>query len=148
MLFWLGLLAGATLGWLVEWMIDWRQWRTDVATDSSEAGRLRRELDGARLEISKLQSRLQRQGSEAVFVEHTAPNGVTTTNDRLQDIAGIGQLYAHKLNQAGIHTFAELSETSIDRLTEIINPQEWQTVHFDAWIRQARALTSKTDRGK
>lgn len=149
MLFWLGLVAGAIIGWLVEWVIDWRYWRADIAVASDEEGRLRRELDVARLEIANLQAQVQRR-TDNVAAGHAGETvgAGTEPQDRLQDINGIGQVYAKKLNDADIHTFAQLSETSIDRLTEIINPQEWQTVDFDAWIRQARAFTKNADRGK
>jgi predicted flap endonuclease-1-like 5' DNA nuclease len=132
MLFWLGLVAGAIIGWVVEWIIDWRFWRNDLTVTSDEESRLRKELDVARLEISNLQGRIQTQSTS------------TPAQDRLQDINGIGQVYVRKLNDAGIHTFAQLAELSVDQLTEIINPQEWQSLDFDAWIRQARTFTPST----
>ena len=45
MLFWLGLTAGAIIGFVVEWVFDWRYWRRDVTVVSDEEGRLRRELE-------------------------------------------------------------------------------------------------------
>lgn len=135
MLFWLGLTAGAIIGWVVEWVIDWRFWRSDLTVTSDEEIRLRKELEVARLEINALQTRLRVQSPPTPDV------------DRLQDIDGIGPVYARKLNDAGIHTFAEIAATSIERLTEIINPQEWQTIDFDSWIRQARHLSESTAQG-
>jgi len=132
MLFWLGLVAGAIIGWVIEWIIDWRFWRNDLTVTSDEEARLRKELDVARLEINNLQSRVQQQTNS------------TREVDRLQDVEGIGQVYLRKLNDAGIYTFAELAEVSIDRLTEIINPQEWQSLDFDGWIRQARTFAQST----
>ncbi len=132
MLFWLGLVAGAIIGWVVEWVIDWRFWRSDLTVTSDDEARLRKELDVARLEISNLQNRVQQQSTG------------TRQTERLQDVNGIGQVYARKLNDAGIYTFAELADVSVDRLTEIINPQEWQSLDFDAWIRQARTYAQST----
>ena len=132
MLFWLGLVAGAIIGWVVEWIIDWRFWRSDLTVTSDEEARLRKELDVARLEINNLQNRVQQQ------------NTTGRKTDRLQDISGIGQVYARKLNDAGIYTFTDLADVSIERLTEIINPQEWQSLDFDAWIRQARTYAQPT----
>ncbi|MEZ4618763.1 MAG: helix-hairpin-helix domain-containing protein [Caldilineaceae bacterium] len=136
MLFWLGLTAGAIIGWVVEWVIDWRYWRSDLTVASDEESRLRKELEVARLEIGKLQNQIQMQAAPLLPSQ--------SADDRLQDINGIGQVYARKLNDAGIHTFAQLSESSIDRLTEIINPQDWQTLDFDSWIRQARTFVQST----
>ncbi len=128
MLFWLGLVAGAIIGWVVEWIIDWRFWRNDLTVTSDEESRLRKELEVARLEINNLQGRIQTQSTG------------TPTPDRLQDINGVGQVYVRKLNDAGIYTFAQLADLSVERLTEIIKPQEWQALDFDAWIRQARTF--------
>jgi len=132
MLFWLGLVAGAIIGWVIEWVIDWRFWRRDLTVASDEEGRLRRELEVARLEISRLQTQVS-----------TAP-GDAPAGDRLQDISGIGQVYAKRLNDAGIRTFAELAAATPQKLAEILKPQEWQTVDFDAWIRQARTFAKKS----
>jgi len=128
MLFWLGLVAGAIIGWVVEWVIDWRFWRKDLTVTSDEESRLRKELEVARLEISGLQTRLRTQ------------DATTLSQDRLQDIDGIGPVYVRKLNDAGLYTFAQVAASPIERLTEIINPQEWQTIDFSEWIRQARLL--------
>lgn len=132
MLFWLGLVAGAIIGWVVEWVIDWRFWRKDLTVTSDEESRLRKELEVARMEITTLQNRLRTQDAAA------------PTKDRLQDIDGIGPVYTRKLNEAGIYSFAQLATTTVERLTEIINPQEWQTIEFDDWIRQARLLDEST----
>lgn len=141
MLFWLGLVAGAIIGWVVEWVIDWRFWRSDLSVTSDEETQLRQELDVARLEIRNLQSQLQQQSPTSPASEHSH-------RDRLQDINGVGNIYAQKLNAADIYTFAHLSELSVEQLTEIINPQEWQTLDFAEWIRQARAYTQSADRGE
>lgn len=131
MLFWLGLTAGAIIGWVIEWVIDWRYWRRDLTVVSDEEGRLRRELEVARLEIGRLQTQLTVQSTDA------------STIDRLQDINGIGQVYAKRLNEAGIRTFADLAASTPQKLAEILKPQEWQTLDFDAWIRQARSFAQK-----
>jgi predicted flap endonuclease-1-like 5' DNA nuclease len=131
MLFWLGLVAGAIIGWVIEWVIDWRFWRRGLDVTTDEESRLRKELEVARLEISNLQNRLQQ-------------SPLTPERDRLQDIDGIGPVFAQKLNEAGITTFVALGESSVARLTEIIKPQEWQSLDFDSWIRQARAFAQAT----
>jgi len=132
MLFWLGLVAGAIIGWVVEWIIDWRFWRKDLTVTSDEESRLRKELEVARLEINSLQTRIRGQDS------------TPSLTDRLQDIDGVGPVYERKLNEVEIYTFAQVAETPIEQLTEIIKPQEWQTIEFDKWIRQARLLAEAT----
>jgi len=136
MIFWLGLFAGLIIGWVIEWVIDWRFWRSEQNEGIDEASRLRRELESARLEISKLSSQLT-----------IPPVSEGTSADYLQEIAGIGQVFARRLNDAGIYTFAQVSESSVERLREIIQPQEWQSVEFASWITQARALAQKSQKG-
>ncbi len=136
MIFWLGLFAGLIIGWVIEWVIDWRFWRSEQHESVDEASRLRRELESARLEINKLNAQLT-----------TPPITDAMPVDTLQEIEGIGQVFARRLNDAGIYTFAQISESSVDRLREIIQPQEWQSVEFASWITQARALAQKSQKG-
>lgn len=136
MIFWLGLFAGLIIGWVIEWVIDWRFWRSEEQTGVDEESRLRRELETARLEINRLQTQLTTN----------APSELSSA-DQLQDINGIGQIFAKRLNEAGIYTFAQVSELSPERLQEIIQPQEWQTLDFAAWIAQARTLAQKAQKG-
>lgn len=134
MIFWLGLFAGLIIGWVIEWIIDWRFWRSEHNDSVDEESRLRRELESARLEINRLQSQL------------TAP-AASVAADQLQEIQGIGQVFAKRLNDAGIFTFAQLAELSPERLREIIQPQEWQSLDFAAWLAQARTLAQKSQKG-
>lgn len=136
MIFWLGLFAGLIIGWVIEWVIDWRFWRSEEQTGVDEESRLRRELETARLEINRLQTQLTTN----------APSELSSA-DQLQDINGIGQIFAKRLNEAGIYTFAQVSELSPERLQEIMQPQEWQTLDFAAWIAQARTLAQKAQKG-
>ena len=45
--------------------------------------------------------------------------------DDLEAIRGIGSVTARRLNGAGIHNFAQLSETSPDRIREITGVTRW-----------------------
>jgi predicted flap endonuclease-1-like 5' DNA nuclease len=75
--------------------------------------------------------------SEATLVQ-TRP----TRKDRLEEVEGIGPVYAKRLNEAGIFLFAQLAELSADRVREIINPEEWQKIEPESWIAQARVLAN------
>ena len=141
MIFWLGLFAGLIIGWLIEWIIDWRFWRQEQNVNVDEESRLRRELEAARLEISRLQTQVSASPAPA------APASVPARPDHLPDIHGIGQVYAKRLNDAGVYTFAQLSELSVERLREIIQPQEWQSLDFASWITQARTFAQKAQKG-
>lgn len=78
-------------------------------------------------------------------LEETAPQPVTTLNppmerevkDPLEKIDGIGKIYQQKLYEAGIKTFAQLAAASPSRITEVIEPQNWQTIDVMKWRREA-----------
>lgn len=59
--------------------------------------------------------------------------------DRLEAIKGIGPVFARRLNEAGIYTYAELAESSPDKLREIVAAKSWQAVEPEEWIKEARS---------
>ena len=60
-----------------------------------------------------------------------------TVNDPLEEIEGIGPVYADKLRAAGIRTFTDLARMGAERLTDIIKPNRWQHIEPDRWIAEA-----------
>jgi predicted flap endonuclease-1-like 5' DNA nuclease len=60
---------------------------------------------------------------------------------RLEEIKGIGPTYVQRLNEAGIHTFGDLAQTTPKQLQEIIQIQAWQAVDFGEWIKQAKLFS-------
>jgi predicted flap endonuclease-1-like 5' DNA nuclease len=63
--------------------------------------------------------------------------------DPLEDIVGIGETYARRLNQAGIYTFAQLAQLAPERVTEIVAAEDWQEVDAESWVAQARGFAFK-----
>jgi predicted flap endonuclease-1-like 5' DNA nuclease len=55
----------------------------------------------------------------------------------LEDIYGIGPVYASRLREAGIRTFADLAETPAERIDEILGRHQPQAAQ---WIAEARSL--------
>jgi len=147
MIFWLGLFAGLIIGWVIEWIIDWRFWRQEQNISVDEESRLRRELEAARLEISRLQNQVSASSAPVASAPMNASISAPARSDHLPDVHGIGQVYAKRLNDAGVYTFAQLSELSVERLREIIQPQEWQSLDFASWITQARTFAQKAQKG-
>jgi predicted flap endonuclease-1-like 5' DNA nuclease len=78
-------------------------------------------------------------------LEESAPTPATALNpplereakDPLEKIDGIGKIYQQKLYEAGIKTFAQLAAASPSRITEVIEPQNWQTIDVMKWRREA-----------
>jgi predicted flap endonuclease-1-like 5' DNA nuclease len=63
--------------------------------------------------------------------------------DSLEDINGIGIVFAKRLNEVGIYTFAQLAEQTPERLQEIIKPESWQKIEPEKWIVEARDLAAR-----
>ncbi len=73
----------------------------------------------------------------ALRIETAAPVAVQDNRDPLEDIDGIGPVYQQKLYEAGIKTFAQLAAASPSRITEVIEPQNWQHIDVMKWRREA-----------
>lgn len=81
-------------------------------------------------------------GATAVAVEERPAlriesNPSADFKDPLEKIDGVGQVYQIKLYEAGIKTFAQLAAASPSRITEIVEPQNWQTIDIMKWRREA-----------
>ncbi len=73
----------------------------------------------------------------------TEPPPPPTVTDDLTRIQGIGSVFAHKLRDAGISTFAQLIAASDDELDAIIQPQRFQKLNYDNWRQQAAILSQQ-----
>lgn len=65
--------------------------------------------------------------------------------DDLTEIEGIGPVYAAKLREGGIHSFADLAATDEPALATLIAAPAWRRVNYGDWIAQAR-LAAAGDR--
>jgi predicted flap endonuclease-1-like 5' DNA nuclease len=72
-----------------------------------------------------------------IFAAGGTPAKRAKAAERLARINGIGDVYERKLNEAGIHTFAELAATSAARAAEITGSSETES---QLWITEADAL--------
>jgi predicted flap endonuclease-1-like 5' DNA nuclease len=135
MLFWLGLVGGLIIGWVIEWIIDWRFWRRGFYSTLTVEQQARRQLEAARQEISRLQAQVAVSTWPAK--EATA---ALVQRDPLEQIDGIGPVFAQRLHQAGIFTFAQLAEATPERVQAAIQTEEWQRIDAASWIAQAKVL--------
>jgi large subunit ribosomal protein L21 len=67
-----------------------------------------------------------------------APAGSKPTTDNLTAIKGIGPVFAKRLNEAGIATYAALAAASADQLREVTHATAASSP--EEWIAQAKAL--------
>jgi predicted flap endonuclease-1-like 5' DNA nuclease len=143
MLFWLGLVGGLIIGWVIEWIIDWRFWRRDYYTTVAGEQQGQRELEAARQEISRLQAQVAELSWPAKEV-----TAALVQRDPLEQINGVGPIFAQRLHEAGIFTFAQLAAATPERVQAALMPEQRQRIDAAAWIAQAQALTHQQDQGE
>jgi len=66
----------------------------------------------------------------------TTSKGVLVS-DALEEINGIGPVFANRLNEAGIYTYSQLASSSPDELKQITGVTRWDPAD---WITQAGEL--------
>lgn len=85
-----------------------------------------------------LLGRLLRREPEVHGLMGEAPAGRVAPDD-LEIINGIGPVFARRLQEAGVRTFAELAATSPERLLEIVRSSPG-LADPDSWRAQAAQL--------
>lgn len=145
--------GGIIIGFIGGWAFDsyyWQRRRNSLSAKlinvqtkmnqmiASES-RLQESLLEAKSQIQQLEADLSscQEQSAKVLVEEKV---VVQEKDNLEKIRGIGAVFSQKLYDAGIYTYAQLASQTSDRLYEIINPESWQKVDFDAWLAEANTL--------
>jgi predicted flap endonuclease-1-like 5' DNA nuclease len=139
MLFWLGLVAGLIIGWVIEWIIDWRFWRRNLYLSLEAERRYQAELAAAHSEISRLQAQL----AELTWPAKEATAEVVQ-RDPLEQIKGIGPVFAQRLHEAGIFTFAQLAAAKPEAVRAAVDPDASQGVSVEEWIADANELARQS----
>ncbi len=140
---WFMLILGILIGWAIEFVIDWYYWRRQKA-DAVDESAWQEKLNAAETKWRNLDLQLQDAlNREPERIVETIVKEVFVEKDRLQDVKGIGKVFAGKLNDAGIYTFSQLANTEPERLTAIIKPEEWQAIEPEAWVTHAKELADK-----
>lgn len=166
--FFYGLIVGLIVGWVIEWIIDWLFWRrgdqqlaeklakveaenrrleAKIAEDEENLKKLetierdiaacQEQLKDAELTIDQLRDELNKQASPV-------PQKV----ERLERIRGIGAVFARRLREAGINTFAQLAELTPDQIEEIVQVEEWQKIEPEQWIAEAKEFAEAQSSAK
>lgn len=100
---------GLLIGWLAEWVIDWYYWRGRIYSVASENAQLKERITA-----------LEAQSSQGLQPVTSIPLTDKSGNDNFQAIKGIGPVFSKRLNEAGIHTFEQLSRLTPRQLEEIL----------------------------
>jgi predicted flap endonuclease-1-like 5' DNA nuclease len=151
--------AGAIVGFVVEWIIDEayrrnRELRRQLGQRSDSTLALGTNLGGDRgdddsdtladflrqrdQELHELREQLAAQDGkmDALWTEFDAYQ--RSHPDDLTVIKGIGPVYQWKLRDAGFNTYQQLASADPDQLRRMLDIKNWQRVNVEAWIEQAR----------
>ncbi len=88
--------------------------------------------------IINVEYRIPRRPTEQPKRKAAAPR-TTREKDRLETIHGIGAVYARRLNDAGVYTYAQLAALAPERAQEITRARG-ASADPKAWIREAGKL--------
>jgi len=102
-------ILGVLIGWTIEWILDWFYWRGRINKATNENDELKERIISLEEEINK---------SPDPFI--TTPLTNRSGRDNLQAINGIGPAFTKRLNEAGIHTFEQLSKLSSKDMERIL----------------------------
>lgn len=115
------LVLGILIGWLIEWVIDWFYWRRPRAEPISQPV------------VSAITS-----AQKTVRSKRPPANP-----DDLTKIKGIGPVIAKRLNQAGIYTFEQLADLTLDEFEEALGNLLERFINERSILRQARELANQ-----
>jgi predicted flap endonuclease-1-like 5' DNA nuclease len=123
-------ISGVIVGWAAEWQLH----------------RRRKGRDNEQLECQLTKTQAQLNSLRAQQEERDAMSNRSrdaTSRDRLEQIKGIGPVFARRLNEEGIFTFADLATLSPERVREMVSDGNRITnIDAQAWIVQAQQLAA------
>jgi predicted flap endonuclease-1-like 5' DNA nuclease len=154
------LLVGFLIGWLAEWALDLLRWRARAKWAGFDLeGRMGGEIvqlepgegsDSAPImvgylekrdaEIHELQARAEEKEAQLDALQARFEEYVQTHPDDLAAIKGIGRIYQWKLRDGGLNSYAQLAQTTPERIREILDVPAWRKIEPESWIEQAKAL--------
>jgi predicted flap endonuclease-1-like 5' DNA nuclease len=126
----LAYVAGVITGWFLFQILDLQGNRQELEQARREAIQMRQQL------AASVQSR---QPAEPIPLK---PEPDARPDD-LTQIRGIGPVFARRLRQAGITSFAQLANTSADALREIVAAEDWQKIEPVRWAQEAAGLAGQ-----
>lgn len=120
------------LAFLIGIWIGWYLARRQKSQATASQQDLQMRLAAAEAEVKRLQSK----ANETL----DPPEPVYFKVDELEDIHGIGPVFARRLYEARVRTFADLAAQTPERIHDIISPKSWQAIDPAEWIAEARTI--------
>lgn len=128
-----GLVIGLIIGWIIEWVIDLLYWR-------------REDANGMYLQLAQAEEKIRQLEIELAEMSRATNEIIFQKKDSLEKLAGIEPIYAKRLNEAGIYTFAELADQTPERLREIVSVEDGQKIDPESWIIEARLIAREANK--
>lgn len=128
----IALVLGLLIGWLIEWVIDWFYWRRPREEKAAPPA----------------PPVLGVPASVPVPTQKTRYKSPPPHADDLKKIKGIGPVIAKRLNQAGIYTFEQLADLTLDEFEEALGDLLQRFINERAILRHARELADAKTRGE
>jgi len=119
----IALVLGLLIGWLVEWVIDWFYWRRPRNEQPQSA-------------------------STPILTQKVRYKTAPAHADDLKKIKGIGPVIAKRLNKAGIYTFEQLADLTLDEFEEALGDLLQRFINERAILRHARELADQKAQGE
>ena len=126
----IALVLGLLIGWLIEWVIDWFYWRRPQQDKPAPPT-----------------PPIPVPASTAVPTLKTRYKSSPPDTDDLKKIKGIGPVIAKRLNEAGIYTFEQLADLTLDEFEEALGDLLQRFINERAILRHARELADAKERG-
>lgn len=157
------LLVGFLIGWLAEWALDLLRWRARakwagfdlegrmggevVRIETGEEGDSTQIISGylgkRDAEIHDLRARMEAKEAQLDELQARFDEYVRTHPDDLAVIKGIGHIYQWKLRDGGINSYAQLAQSTPERIREILDVPAWRKIEPEGWIEQAKVLAKR-----
>ena len=137
------IVLGLIVGWLIEWGIDWWYWRRKFRQLETENGQLAQRAETAEKNAAEQTASIGRLQQEISDLKAEIARYKSSVKDDLKLIKGIGPDIEHRLNLAGVVTFAQLAEQTPESLEGILGDVVKRLANESALIEQARQLASK-----
>ena len=161
------LVVGFLGGWLLEYYLDLKYWEirarkqgfavsegtitstvaerfdTNIKANERLTATLREFLNKREAEFNTVRQELERQKVQYDDLGRQFEQYMATHPDDLTAIRGIGRIYQWKLRDAGISSYEQLTNTTPERLREILEVPAWRKFEPESWIEQAKVLTQR-----
>jgi predicted flap endonuclease-1-like 5' DNA nuclease len=145
--------VGLVYGWLLRWVIDKIFLEENLRTLADENALLRERILALETPQPQASRVSQRTGPAPLPVEHVEPvpasqeGMIVSQRDDLKMIKGIGPKMEQKLNDAGVHTFAQMSRLTPTQLQNILGISKRVVQSSDNFISQAKKFAEEGPQG-